>query len=131
MNFAVLVLVGWGAGLAVAFLGVWLVSGFQEAIRFVQTAAVPSLVGFSLITVLLYVPVLLLLRRARAHISRATGAVVCAVLGFVVVALVAAAYDGARWWVISYEKTFMFLILALPGAVFGWRWAQFYGTMRT
>lgn len=124
MKVVTLVLRGWAVGLGIGSVLAWLTLGVRETARILPASVVLSLAGFSAVALFLYLPVLRIVARRRGRVSVVAAAGLCTVLGAIVVALIAFAYDGSMWWVMSYEKAFMFALLAVPSAVFGAGWAR-------
>lgn len=120
--------VAWCAGIVMVFAGGGLTFGLREGLRSVGASLAYSLVGFALITVVLYLPFLYLLKNVRGKSEPLLAATGCLILSVVPIAAINVMYHSTR--VVSYENAFLFLLLGVPGAVFGWLWAAESGRQR-
>lgn len=110
----------WLMGIATAFTYIAVTFGLREAVSSVGASLLYSFVGFALVVVVIYLPFLFLLKKSRSISQRALAAVGCLLLSVVPIAALNAAYHSTT--VVNYENAFMFLLLGVPGAVFGWLW---------
>lgn len=113
-----------GSGIALAFVGVGLRFGLREATRSVAASWFNALLGFALVVAVLFLPALVGLRRLRGFVSPRLGAVTCFALSSVPIALVNVFIGNHKWDLVNYENAFLVMLVGLPGALFGWLWAD-------